>query len=334
MIDGETPTADGAIKVKAQTPEEIRAERAKLALAVLKQSYDEEKLYVAQQRVEGLISEEEYQNQLTALKLANLLFEREMLIELGEDITGVEQKIADARIDSINQLDKARVESADASEKLAEAELERNAQLAASELARSEAARVSAMMTGIAATDGADSVEDGAKRALNAIRGIIKGYLAEALAAVIAKSMKTVPPPFSLILAAASGAAASILFDKLVPAFAKGTNSAPGGMALVGEEGPELVNIPRGSQVFTAAESRSMMAADNIFGSRFAGNTTPPPTAGASSNTSDQGMDMAALFDRIDRWQQSLEVNFSTRDKQIFDDRLGKTEKFVKFKRG
>lgn len=30
---------------------------------------------------------------------------------------------------------------------------------------------------------------------------------------------------------------------------AEGTNYAPGGMALVGEEGPELVNLPRGSQV-------------------------------------------------------------------------------------
>jgi len=34
-----------------------------------------------------------------------------------------------------------------------------------------------------------------------------------------------------------------------LPAFATGTNSAPGGMALVGENGPELVNLPKGSQV-------------------------------------------------------------------------------------
>jgi len=33
------------------------------------------------------------------------------------------------------------------------------------------------------------------------------------------------------------------------PAFANGTNFAPGGMAWVGERGPELVNLPRGSQV-------------------------------------------------------------------------------------
>ncbi len=34
-----------------------------------------------------------------------------------------------------------------------------------------------------------------------------------------------------------------------VPAFAGGTNFAPGGTALVGERGPELVNLPRGSKV-------------------------------------------------------------------------------------
>lgn len=42
----------------------------------------------------------------------------------------------------------------------------------------------------------------------------------------------------------------------VAPAFARGTDYAPGGMALVGEEGPELVNLPRGSRVHTAQETR------------------------------------------------------------------------------
>jgi hypothetical protein len=45
-----------------------------------------------------------------------------------------------------------------------------------------------------------------------------------------------------------------------VPAFAKGTSSAPGGMALVGESGPELVSLPRGSRVDTASRTRSLLA--------------------------------------------------------------------------
>lgn len=34
-----------------------------------------------------------------------------------------------------------------------------------------------------------------------------------------------------------------------IPGFAAGTNFAPGGLAIVGEKGPELVNLPRGSSV-------------------------------------------------------------------------------------
>jgi hypothetical protein len=35
----------------------------------------------------------------------------------------------------------------------------------------------------------------------------------------------------------------------LIPGFASGTDFAPGGMAVVGEKGPELVNLPRGASV-------------------------------------------------------------------------------------
>lgn len=45
-----------------------------------------------------------------------------------------------------------------------------------------------------------------------------------------------------------------------IPQFARGTNFAPGGPALVGEEGPEIVYIPRGSKVKTAAQTRRLLA--------------------------------------------------------------------------
>jgi hypothetical protein len=41
--------------------------------------------------------------------------------------------------------------------------------------------------------------------------------------------------------------------------YAKGTNFAPGGLAVVGEQGPELVNLPRGSQVKTANETQNLL---------------------------------------------------------------------------
>lgn len=44
----------------------------------------------------------------------------------------------------------------------------------------------------------------------------------------------------------------------ILPKFASGTDFAPGGMALVGERGPELVNLPRGSQVIPNHELPGM----------------------------------------------------------------------------
>lgn len=41
--------------------------------------------------------------------------------------------------------------------------------------------------------------------------------------------------------------------------FATGTRYAPGGMALVGERGPEMISLPRGSQVLPAAQTSAMM---------------------------------------------------------------------------
>lgn len=45
-----------------------------------------------------------------------------------------------------------------------------------------------------------------------------------------------------------------------VPFFAGGTLSAPGGLAVVGERGPELVALPRGSRVYSNAESRALVS--------------------------------------------------------------------------
>jgi phage-related protein len=45
-----------------------------------------------------------------------------------------------------------------------------------------------------------------------------------------------------------------------IPQLAQGTSNFQGGMALVGEQGPELVNLPRGSKVFTASQTRQIAA--------------------------------------------------------------------------
>ena len=63
-------------------------------------------------------------------------------------------------------------------------------------------------------------------------------------------------------------------FSSLFPAFASGTNFAPGGMALVGEQGPELVNLPRGSQVIPN-HKMGMSVTNNVYVQAPSGRITP-----------------------------------------------------------
>jgi len=101
---------------------------------------------------------------------------------------------------------------------------------------------------------GADDFRSYGRNIIMTIKDIVKAYFAEALAAMITNAMKTAAKagPFALAAAPALAALAvgtvSTAFSKIT-GFAGGTNYAPGGLALVGERGPELVNLPRGSQV-------------------------------------------------------------------------------------
>ena|GEM_PF-4143324 len=56
-----------------------------------------------------------------------------------------------------------------------------------------------------------------------------------------------------------AGAAAAFVAAGAIPAFAVGTSYAGGGAALVGERGPELVNLPQGSSVSTAGDTAGML---------------------------------------------------------------------------
>lgn len=44
-----------------------------------------------------------------------------------------------------------------------------------------------------------------------------------------------------------------------IPRFARGVNNFAGGLAILGEQGPELAMLPKGSDVFTASETRQML---------------------------------------------------------------------------
>lgn len=113
------------------------------------------------------------------------------------------------------------------------------------------------------------SVVDGSKTAVDAIGDLLKslGQL--------------------LIHKAFEGLIGSIFPGGIkIPGFANGTNSAPGGIALVGERGPELVNLPRGSQVIPNHEL------DSAGGSGRGGLTVHIDARGAQMGVAEQ----------IDQW--------------------------------
>jgi hypothetical protein len=124
------------------------------------------------------------------------------------------------------------------------------------------------------ASEGFNFVKDAAKGALSTIRqDLLKGELnwrsfGNAALGVFDKIINKVEDQLASALANAlfpSSGSGGSLFGSLLGGigkifgFAKGTDYAPGGVAMVGEEGPELLELPRGSKVNTANETRRMM---------------------------------------------------------------------------
>ena len=104
--------------------------------------------------------------------------------------------------------------------------------------------------TAIAIGASADSFKDAAK-------SVLAAALAQSIATQLKSIFATIPFPFNLVVAAGAGAATKALFDA-IPAFQRGGVSG-GGLAMVGEGGPELVNLPRGARVFNNTDSRQII---------------------------------------------------------------------------
>jgi len=83
---------------------------------------------------------------------------------------------------------------------------------------------------------------------------------AVAAAKAAASAFAAVPFPLNFAAAATAALAALSLVKGL---FADGVRGFSGGLALVGERGPELVNLPGGSDVFNNTETRSFLTTSN-----------------------------------------------------------------------
>jgi hypothetical protein len=91
--------------------------------------------------------------------------------------------------------------------------------------------------------------------------GILKGFKEMLTKMVEELAEKAVIFGILNLLSGGSGTLASTATDALSKFhwFAEGTSYAPGGLAMVGEKGPELINLPRGSQVFSNKQTSNML---------------------------------------------------------------------------
>lgn len=84
--------------------------------------------------------------------------------------------------------------------------------------------------------------------------------------------------------------------DNPIPRLAAGLRNFQGGLALVGERGPELVALPRGSDVYSAQESRRM--AGNVYNYNY---NVSPAVQFTGPITIRQQADLDQLVDRVNR---------------------------------
>jgi hypothetical protein len=119
-----------------------------------------------------------------------------------------------------------------------------------------------------AAINGTANFGDIFQSIFNALGGVVatlgEQIIAIGAAALVAQAAiaQALSNPFLVIAAGVALVALGSLIKSATSnqnRFAVGTRNAPGGMALVGERGPEMINLPRGSQVIPAAQTANMM---------------------------------------------------------------------------
>jgi hypothetical protein len=103
-------------------------------------------------------------------------------------------------------------------------------------------------------TDGITQAIEGTKSLGAAFHDVANQIISDLLRIAV---QKAITAPLANALFGTTGVAA--LFG--IPGFASGTDFAPGGTAVVGENGPELVNLPRGSQVLPNSVLRNAVGA-------------------------------------------------------------------------
>ena len=120
-------------------------------------------------------------------------------------------------------------------------------------------------------------------------RSSVLGPLASSLSGALSGVFGALAGPGQTF--APPGGGLTVNTPNLLPKFAAGTKFAPGGLALVGENGTEIVDLPRGARVTPAARTRAIFDA--------AGQRAAP--------SGDGRLDVRVFVDRDGNWQAAVE---------------------------
>ena len=159
-----------------------------------------------------------------------------------------------------------------------------DANLAEAEALAAKSNIVESMTTDIITSNAeqAESFAEAGAAIINDIRLQIRGVIAQAIANQASKVLFMIPPPFSIPIAAAAGAAASVLFNKLIPSFETGgmiggQRHSAGGTLIEAEQGEFVVNRNSTSSapnLIEAINSSATMASQ--MEQAFSGSTRVP----------------------------------------------------------
>lgn len=251
-IEAEKQLASGGIFQQIEAREKLKQVRLN-ALASEKSALDES-------LAAGLISEAEFQQQLTDLTIEG----EQLRLEAIQEAAEAEKEIRQALFDFGMQLADAFYQSK--KDRLAQelSDLNHYYTTDANEAKKNANLRLI-------------SEEEMKERTLKIKREQAKAEKEQAIfeaqinaALAISKALSSAPPPYNVILAAIAGAAAQVqvsaIKSKPLPKYWKGKKAdGDGHYAMVGEHGPEVMYIPKGAGILPAHSSRSVASALNAM---------------------------------------------------------------------
>lgn len=131
-------------------------------------------------------------------------------------------------------------------------------------------------------TDGLVDVMTGFRSLGDVARSVLSQILSDMLRLQIQQSiMGPLSQALGMMGSAGAGPSAGLLgsvtqaFAANPGLFAKGTLSAPAGLAIVGEQGPELVNLRGGERIYPAGQTQQMLGTSNTINVNVSGAMNP-----------------------------------------------------------